>query len=76
MTQLLYLLLQLLIMITFVDVILSYFPDVRRYGWAQSLRRVADIFQRPIREKLPRDIPLDPSPIIIIIGCRILMALL
>lgn len=69
-------LLQLFIYIIIADVILSYFPDVRRQQWAQVLHKIADAPQRPIREMLPKDIPLDPSPMIIIILVQILMYLL
>ena len=69
-------LLQLFIYIIIADVILSYFPDVRRQQWAQVLHKIADAPQRPIREMLPKDIPLDPSPMIIIILIQILMYLL
>ncbi|WPU64652.1 YggT family protein [Peredibacter starrii] len=69
-------LLQLFIYIIIADVILSYFPDVRRQQWAQILHKIADAPQRPIREMLPKDIPLDPSPMIIIILVQILMYLL
>ncbi|WP_408097635.1 YggT family protein [Peredibacter sp. HCB2-198] len=69
-------LLQLFIYIIIADVILSYFPDVRRQQWAQVLHKIADAPQRPIREMLPKDIPLDPSPMIIIILIQILMYIL
>ena len=69
-------LLQLFIYIIIADVILSYFPDVRRQQWAQVLHKIADAPQRPIREMLPKDIPLDPAPMIIIILIQILMYLL
>ena len=69
-------LLQLFIYIIIADVILSYFPDVRRQQWAQVLHKIADAPQKPIREMLPKDIPLDPAPMIIIILIQILMYLL
>lgn len=69
-------LLQIFIYIIIADVILSYFPDVRRQQWAQVLHKIADAPQKPIREMLPKDIPLDPAPMIIIILIQILMYLL
>lgn len=66
-------LLQLFIYILIFDVILSYFPQVRHQKWAQMLHRIADVPQRPIREMLPKDLPLDPTPMILIIGIQMLM---
>jgi YggT family protein len=69
-------LLQLLIYLIIVDVILSYVPNVRGQAWAQWIRRVADTVERPVRDLLPRDIPFDPTPMIVIILIQILMYLL
>ncbi len=69
-------LLQLFIYLLIADVILSYFPDVRRQKWAETLHKIADAPQKPIREMLPKDIPMDPSPMIVIILIQILMYIL
>lgn len=69
-------LLQIFIYIIIADVILSYFPDMRRQQWAQVLHKIADAPQKPIREMLPKDIPLDPAPMIVIIVIQILMYVL
>lgn len=67
--------LQIFIYITIGDVILSWLPDVRRQPWAQKLHEFANIPQKPIRELFPKDLPLDPAPMIVIILCQILMYL-
>ncbi len=69
-------LLQLFIYILIIDIILSYFPDLRSQKWAQTLHKIADTPQKPIREMLPKDIPFDPTPMILIILIQILMYLL
>lgn len=66
-------LLQLFIYLLIGDIILSYFPDVRSQKWAQTLHKIADVPQKPIREMLPANMPLDPSPMIVIILINILM---
>jgi YggT family protein len=71
-----HLILQLLIYIIIFDVIMSYIPELRKYGWAQRLHQIADALQRPIREALPQHMPLDPSPMIVIIIINILLYLL
>lgn len=68
--------LQIFIYVIIADVLLSWVPEVRRQPWAQKLHEFANIPQKPIRDMLPKDIPLDPSPMIIIIICQILMYLL
>lgn len=68
--------LQLLIYIIIADVILNYFPQARGQKWAETLHRIADAPQRPIREMIPRDWPFDPSPMIVIILIQILMYVL
>jgi uncharacterized protein YggT (Ycf19 family) len=67
--------LQIFIYITMADVLLSWIPDVRKQPWAQKLHEFANISQKPIRDLFPRDIPIDPAPMIIIILCQILMHL-
>ncbi|MCM2350373.1 MAG: YggT family protein [Bacteriovoracaceae bacterium] len=69
-------LLQIFIYILIIDVILSYFPEVRSQEWARKLHQIADIPQKPIREMLPQNLPLDPTPMILIILIQILMYLL
>jgi YggT family protein len=68
--------LQIIIYITIADVFLSWVPDLRRQPWAQKLHQFASIPQKPIREMLPQDLPIDPAPMIIIILCQFLMYLL
>lgn len=65
--------LQIFIYVIIADVLLSWVPDMRRQPWAQKLHQIADVPQKPIRDLFPRDIPIDPSPMIIIILCQMLM---
>ncbi|MFP5385194.1 MAG: YggT family protein [Bacteriovoracia bacterium] len=69
-------LLQLFIYIIIIDVLLSWVPQARSQKWAQMLHKIADAPQKPIRELLPRDIPLDPTPMIVIILIQMLMYIL
>lgn len=66
-------LLQIFIYVIIADVVLSYFPDVKNQQWAQTLHKIAQAPQKPIRDLLPRDMPLDPAPMIVIIVIQILM---
>lgn len=69
-------LLQLFVLVIFADAILSYVPEVRRQKWAQVLHKIADVPQKPIREALPQGMPVDPTPMIVIIVIQIIMHLL
>jgi YggT family protein len=71
-----HLLLQLFIYIIIVDVIMSYFPQMRGQKWAQTLHKIADAPQKPIREMMPQNLPIDFSPMIVIILIQMLMYLL
>jgi YggT family protein len=70
------LLLQLYIYIIIADVIMSYVPNARRQKWGEVLHKIADAPQKPIREALPQNMPLDPTPMIIIVLIQMLMYLL
>ena len=70
------LVLQIFIYIIIADVLLSWIPEVRQQPWAQKLHEFANLPQKPIRDLLPKDLPLDPTPMIIIILCQMLMYLL
>lgn len=67
--------LQIFIYITIADIVLSWVPDLRRQPWADKLHQFANIPQQPIRELLPKGMPLDPAPMIVIIICQVLMYL-
>lgn len=68
--------LQIFIYIIIADVILSYFPQARGQQWAETLHKIADAPQKPIRDMLPQGMPLDPAPMIVIILIQILMYVL
>ncbi len=68
--------LQIFTLIIFADVIMSYVPDLRKHEWAQMLHKIADVPQKPIRDLMPRDLPIDLSPMIVIFVIQILRQLL
>lgn len=73
---LIYYILRLFIYVLIIDIILSYFPQLMAQKWAQTLHKIADAPQRPIREMLPKGLPLDPTPMILIILIQMLMYVL
>lgn len=66
---------KLYIFLIIIDAILSYFPALRRHPLVLNLRRVTDLTLKPIRKILPPELPIDVSPLIVIIILNILMAL-
>tara|TARA_B100001971_G_scaffold215195_1_gene260179 strand:+ start:3702 stop:3896 length:195 start_codon:yes stop_codon:yes gene_type:complete len=58
-----------------LDAILSYFPKYQKQEWAQYIRKAADFTEAPIRKYLPKDVPMDPSPLIVIILLQLIKAL-
>lgn len=68
--------LQIFIYILIIDVLLSYVPQLRSQKWAETLHKIADVPQKPIRDLLPNDLPLDPTPMILIILIQMLMYIL
>jgi YggT family protein len=68
--------LQLYIYIIIADIILSYLPQYKTQKWAVVIHKAADFTMKPIREALPQGLPIDLSPMIVIILIQILMYIL
>jgi uncharacterized protein YggT (Ycf19 family) len=68
-------LLELLSLLVFVYVIISFFPELRDQPWARELNKVMEMVLKPIRDILPKDMPLDPSPMILIMLIQMLKML-
>jgi uncharacterized protein YggT (Ycf19 family) len=62
------------ILLTVADTIISFMPQVRSQVWASNVHRMVEFPQRPIRKILPPDMPIDVSPIVIILLLKLLMA--
>ena len=69
------LLIQLYILVLIVDAILSFFPELRTQPWVQSIRRAAEWTEKPVRKFMPRDLPIDPTPIVVILLLNLVMVL-
>ena len=63
------------ILLLIVDAILSYFPKYGLYPAVQKLRHLANLSCRPIRKYLPKDLPFDVSPLVVIILIRLAFVL-
>lgn len=65
----------LYIYVIILDAILTFFPQYKNQEWAKLIRKAADFTQKPIRKYLPKDVPWDPSPLIVIIILQLIMTL-
>jgi YggT family protein len=68
-------LIDLYILLIIVDSILGYLPQFRFRTWAIQIRRMADFTCAPIRRYLPGDLPFDFSPLVVIIGLKLIQVL-
>ncbi|MEI8347837.1 MAG: YggT family protein [Pseudomonadota bacterium] len=64
------------VLVLIVDIILSYFPQVRGQPWAIMVKKVADFTCNPVRKILPPDWSVDISPLIVIIILKFIPPLL
>jgi YggT family protein len=55
------------IYILIADVILSYLPQFSRQSWAVYVRKAAEFTCGPIRKRMPKDLPFDLSPLVVIL---------
>ncbi len=58
-----------------IDAIASYFPQLKTISFFKYLRKISEVTEGPIRKYLPRDIPIDLSPLIVIVILMLLKAL-
>lgn len=68
-------LIDLYLIVLFLDVILSYLPQFQRTIWRQKIKQLADLTCKPVRKVLPQDLPFDFSPIIVFMAFRLVEAL-
>lgn len=69
------LLIDIYILMIIADAVTSYFPKVRHNVWVLRLKKIVDFSCGPIRRYMPNDLPIDPSPLIVIILLQLVKAL-
>ena len=70
------LIIKLYILVLIVDAILSYIPQAKGLEFTKYVRRAADYSLVPVRKIIgPHDLPLDPSPLVVIVLLNLLMLL-
>ena len=68
-------LLDLYTLLLIADVVLSYLPQYRYAPVVVYIRKASDLTCKPIRKLLPKDLPFDFSPLIVILIINLIKAL-
>ena len=63
------------IFILLADALLSYLPQFRYQIWAQKINQAANWTLKPVRRLLPRELPFDISPLIVILALQLFIFL-
>jgi YggT family protein len=62
-----------------LDVVLGFFPQYHNHPWVRSwigpLKKCARLSLDPVRQFMPRDLPFDFSPLVVIFLLNLLMFL-
>lgn len=63
------------IFLIIADAIISYLPQIHHYQFVKMLKVATEFSQAPIRKHLPQGLPIDASPIVVIMILKIFAAL-
>ncbi|MCK5882297.1 MAG: YggT family protein [Bacteriovoracaceae bacterium] len=58
-----------------VDWILSYLPQFSHHNIVKKINMIAEFSLRPVRKYLPQDLPLDISPLVVVLALKLVQAL-
>ena len=69
----------LYILIIVIDAVLSFLPQLRQEVWVLYVRQIAGYTVNPVRKiigrYMPDSLPFDISPLIVILGLKLFVAL-
>ena len=68
-------LLDLYALVLIADVIISFIPSVKFQPWARTINKASEYTCKPVRQILPKDLPIDPSPFVVILAINLLKLL-
>lgn len=68
-------LLNLYSLLIIVDAVLSYLPQYQEHSIAKKIKFFADFILNPIRRFLPKEWPVDVSPLVAIVFIRLVQLL-
>jgi len=68
-------LINLYMILIIIDTILSYLPQFRAQQWAMYIKKAADFTLNPVRKYMPKDLPVDVSPVVLIVALMLIQVL-
>ncbi len=61
--------------ILIIDWILAYLPQFRHHPVVQRISQIANYSLNPVRRLMPRELPIDISPLIVILALKLFQVL-
>ena len=68
------LLLRLYTVLLVFEAVMSYFPETMKYEWRRKLKKICDYTCDPIRKFMPKGLPFDFSPVVVILLIYVFIA--
>jgi len=68
-------LINIYILLVVIDAIFSYFPNLQSNEWIRNLRKVANYSCDPVRKIMPKNLPYDLSPLVVIVILKLIIIL-
>lgn len=66
---------QAYILILILNSALSYIPSLQKEVWVKKIHQFSEFTCRYVRPYLPKDIPFDLSPLVVVVILNLIMAL-
>ena len=68
-------LIRIYILLVVIDAIFSYFPNLQSKEWIRNLRKVANYSCDPVRKIIPKPLPYDFAPLVVIVILQLIIIL-
>ena len=68
-------LIQLYMILLVLNAFISYVPSLRQHDWVVFMNKICEYTCRHVRPYLPKDLPFDLSPLVVIVLLSLLMIL-
>lgn len=68
-------LINIYILLVVIDAIFSYFPNLQSNEWIRNLRKVTNYSCDPVRKIMPKGLPYDLSPLVVIVILKLIIIL-
>jgi len=69
------LLIDIYVVVVILDAILSYLPQLKHHPAVITIKRIADVSLKPVRRYLPKDLPFDLAPVVVVMLLNLIKVL-